>query len=299
MSPRFASLVVAAAVATTALVPAPAHANEAAAMGALKLAKHYYDKGDFKKAAERFREAYGIHPNPAFLFNAARAEQRGFMLDDAERDFKEVLKKSKDKTMRHRAEVHLQEIAAYRKQLAAQGTDAAKAKAAADKAKRDAEKAKREAAAARKEAAQAKEEAAVAKKAVHGKGAQKVVAGMAGLSLKEKVLYGASAGLLVISAITYGVALSARGQAVDLEPRINDAENPLVREELIEQHQKKVEDSGAARGLSVITLGLGVGLGWYNYAYGAPSKDEPAKATSGWRLDPWVDGRGLALSGRF
>lgn len=102
---------------------APAAADEAsagAAMGALKLAKHYYDKKDFARAAARFHEAWSIDPNPAFLFNAARAEMRSFQLDAAEKHFRQYLGlKGIDAAGRRRAQVHVEEIAAQRKLLAA------------------------------------------------------------------------------------------------------------------------------------------------------------------------------------
>ena len=89
-----------------------------AAMGALELAKHHYKQGNFKKAAKLFIEAYGIHPNPAFLFNAGRAQQRAFALSEAEATYKKYLQvERKDKRGRSRAEMHLSEIAEVRKQL--------------------------------------------------------------------------------------------------------------------------------------------------------------------------------------
>ena len=87
-------------------------------MGALELAKHHYKQGNFKKAATLFIEAYGIHPNPAFLFNAGRAQQRAFALSEAEATYKKYLQvEQKDKRGRSRAEMHLSEIAEVRKQL--------------------------------------------------------------------------------------------------------------------------------------------------------------------------------------
>lgn len=102
--------------------PAAVHADEAsaqAAMAALKVAKHYYDGGQFDKAAERFHEAWKIDQNPAFLFNAARAEMRAFQLDKAEADFNQYLALTGIAGEgRRRAQVHLEEIGAQRKMLA-------------------------------------------------------------------------------------------------------------------------------------------------------------------------------------
>lgn len=289
------------AVFSGAALPAQTRAadtDKAAAMGALKLAKHYYDQGEFKKAAERFREAYAIDANPAFLFNAARAEQRGFMLDEAERDFNAVLAASKDDKMRHRAQVHLQEIKAYRAQLSAHGGDAAKAKADVERAQKDAERAKQDAAKARAEAQKARDQAAAAKAQQQAKGAQQVVAGMAGMSLKQKVLFGSAAGLVVLSAVVYGVAISTRSSAVDMEKQIAGESDAATRESLIADRAVKVETSTSQRNASILALGIGVGLGWYAYAHGAPvARKEPGKTALSWA--PWVDGRGVVVAARF
>ena len=114
------TLAVAVVVATPArsVHAAPSTGSVKAAMGALELAKHHYKQGNFKKAAKLFIEAYGIHPNPAFLFNAGRAQQRAFALSEAEATYKKYLQvERKDKRGRSRAEMHLSEIAEVRKQL--------------------------------------------------------------------------------------------------------------------------------------------------------------------------------------
>ena len=50
------------------------------AMQALGLAKHYYNKGAFEKAAELFMEAHKLDSRVEFMFNAARAYQRAIKL---------------------------------------------------------------------------------------------------------------------------------------------------------------------------------------------------------------------------
>ena len=86
-----------------------------------------YNAGDFAKAAELYHTAFAIDPQPAFLFNAARSEQRLVLLDLAEEHFKQVLElEGLDASTRSRTAMHLQEIAAVRKAL-----EVAQAKAAA------------------------------------------------------------------------------------------------------------------------------------------------------------------------
>jgi tetratricopeptide (TPR) repeat protein len=106
-----------------ALLARPALAGPSAAeaaSGALQLARHHYEKGDYARAAGLFHEAFGIDPVPAYLFNAARAEQRGFLLDEAERDFGRFLGlPGAESAAKARAETHLKEVRETRAQLAA------------------------------------------------------------------------------------------------------------------------------------------------------------------------------------
>ncbi len=105
-------------------------AGEDAALGAHKLATHMYKAGNFAKAAELYHTAFKIDPKPAFLFNAARAEQRVMMLEVAEKHFKQVLAlKGVDARTVSRSRMHLQEIETVRKALMA-----AQAKAGGKKA---------------------------------------------------------------------------------------------------------------------------------------------------------------------
>ncbi|GEM_PF-3156698 len=279
------ALLVAAMAMIAALVHTPAaHANEAAAMGALKVAKHYYDKGEFKKAAERFHEAYGIHKNPAFMFNAARAEQRAFMLAEAERDFRIVLKTSKDKEMRRRTQIHLDEIKAYRTRLAKGQSDAEKAKADADRA--------------RKEAAAAKAEADQAKTAAERKGRQRVVSGVVGMTTKEKVLYGVSAGLFVFSAIAYGGAIVFNGEADTAATSAVNTPDPALRNNELAEHETLASKASGMQVLSISLFLVGGGVGWYTYAFGGPDDPEPTKKAT-WRFAPTIHRPGLVLSGSF
>lgn len=119
---------------------APASRNVAAALSAARLATHHYKAGRFKKAARLYHEAYAIAPKAAFLFNAGRAEMRGFAYADAKRDLNAYLK-SPQATEKgsQRARMHLAEISAYETKIAAEKRDAeARAKAAAAKASADA-----------------------------------------------------------------------------------------------------------------------------------------------------------------
>ena len=96
-------------------------ASSKAALSALGLANHHYKAGHFKKAAGLYPEAFGIEAKAAFLFNAARAEMRGFDHPAAKRDFTRYLTLT-DATEkgRTRARAHLQEIDAYDAKLAEQ-----------------------------------------------------------------------------------------------------------------------------------------------------------------------------------
>jgi hypothetical protein len=95
------------------------------AMSALKLAKHHYKKENFKKAAALFVEAFDIEPNPLFLYNAGRALQRGFMLDEAEKAFTRFVEAEKSgkfegadhEAAKRRATMHLKEIRSTKAQL--------------------------------------------------------------------------------------------------------------------------------------------------------------------------------------
>lgn len=100
-------------------------------MGALRMANLHYQEGRFRKAAELYHDAFKTYPEAAFLFNAARAEMRDFQLDAAERDFRRYLElPGVDAAGQRRAHVHLDEIAAYRRDAAAKREAAAAAAAA-------------------------------------------------------------------------------------------------------------------------------------------------------------------------
>ncbi len=95
--------------------------KEAAALAILQAAKKHYSNKSFIKAAQMFSTAFEISGNPAYLFNAGRAYQRGYKLDEAEKHFKRCLSLVKDKSnpMVRRASVHLQEIQEARSAIAA------------------------------------------------------------------------------------------------------------------------------------------------------------------------------------
>ncbi len=115
-------------VATVAGQPRLAHAappaeraavaNPTAAKAAMDLARFHYSNRDYAQAARLFHQAYGLDPVPEYLFNAARAEQRGFELDDAERDFRTFLAlEAISDESRKRAQVHLTEVQETRARL--------------------------------------------------------------------------------------------------------------------------------------------------------------------------------------
>ena len=147
-----ALLVGTAPVARAAPVPArSATADPTAAKAAMDLARYHYGKSDYQTAAKLFHQAYALDAVPEYLFNAARAEQRGFELDDAERDFLAFLDlQDVSDEARHRAGVHLKEVRETRTQLGAAKikVEAERAKAVAAAEMAEAERAKAAAAAA-------------------------------------------------------------------------------------------------------------------------------------------------------
>jgi len=119
-----------------------AAAADRAAMGALAMAKHLYKQGKYKKAAAFFRQAYDVKPIPEFLFNAARAEQRGYLLREAERDFLVLLARPNlDATMRRRAKIHLKEVREALAHTTRLKAEAADARAQASRARANAKQA--------------------------------------------------------------------------------------------------------------------------------------------------------------
>ena len=112
-----------AALAVALVIPASSAAAEGpaaeAAMGALKLARHHYGKGEYKRASALFHQAFELNPLADFLYNAARAEQRAFELDLAERDFKRLLElPDASAEVQRRSKLHLTEIAESRGAMA-------------------------------------------------------------------------------------------------------------------------------------------------------------------------------------
>jgi tetratricopeptide (TPR) repeat protein len=88
------------------------------AMQALGLAKHYYSKGQFEKAADLFMEAYQLDARVEFMFNAARAYQRAIKLKRAKALFNRCLKTSNaPAVVIEKAKIYLQEIENMEKAL--------------------------------------------------------------------------------------------------------------------------------------------------------------------------------------
>ena len=88
------------------------------AMQALGLAKHYYSKGQFEKAAELFMEAYQLDARVEFMFNAARAYQRAIKLRRAKALFNRCVKtKDAAAVVVEKANIYLREIENMEKAL--------------------------------------------------------------------------------------------------------------------------------------------------------------------------------------
>jgi tetratricopeptide (TPR) repeat protein len=88
------------------------------AMQALGLAKHYYSKGQFEKAAELFMEAHQLDARVEFMFNAARAYQRAIKLKRAKALFNRCLKtKEAPAVVVEKANIYLREIENMEKAL--------------------------------------------------------------------------------------------------------------------------------------------------------------------------------------
>jgi tetratricopeptide (TPR) repeat protein len=88
------------------------------AMQALGLAKHYYSKGQFEKAAELFMEAHQLDARVEFMFNAARAYQRAIKLKRAKALFNRCIKtKEAPPVVVEKANIYLREIENMEKAL--------------------------------------------------------------------------------------------------------------------------------------------------------------------------------------
>ena len=88
------------------------------AMQALGLAKHYYSKGQFEKAAELFMEAHQLDARVEFMFNAARAYQRAIKLKRAKALFNRCVEtKEAPPVVVEKANIYLREIENMEKAL--------------------------------------------------------------------------------------------------------------------------------------------------------------------------------------
>jgi len=244
-------------------LPSPVHAGDnshkAAAMAALKVAKHYYKAKEFNKAAERFHEAYRIDPNPAFLFNAARAEMRAFKLNAAEKNFKRYLGlKGIDSEGRRRAKVHLEEVADQRKVIADQN----------------------------KAIVEHKQRAVVAEK--RAATAAKTAPRSDWLTVG---LWAGGGAVLATSGLLY---LLARAGRTDTNAMVvtNDQELQAHNEQVESQNGLR----NVAVGFALLGAGLGT---WAVLRSGSDGDATADASSHGLRVAPWFDGRGLAIGGRF
>ena len=98
--------------------------SDAAGRELREAAKVHYDARRYEKAATLYHAAFDVTRNPAYLFNAARAEQRAYQLDKAERDFNTYIRVApSDSDGITRARLHLSEIHDARSAFAKQGKE--------------------------------------------------------------------------------------------------------------------------------------------------------------------------------
>jgi len=252
------------------LSPGVASAQDAsakkAAMGALDMARHFYKKGDYRKAAQLFHQAYGFDPIPDFLFNAARAEQRAFMLDESKRDFDKFLTlPDASEQAQRRARTHLKEIKESQAHYAE--VSRRKAEEAAKKVKQAqaAESAKKAAAARREAARKAKEEAARKKAAAKAAGASGAAVGVkkAPQAGEWKTPAGWAGLGLGVAAITTGALLwaTAASDQADLdEAASKPADDGLIHSVDWKEYEERRLDNSSSRRMGVIALSAGAAL---------------------------------------
>jgi len=272
----------------TATAPSTGGAADAppsqAAMQALGLAKYYYGKGDFKEAAKLFHRAFAIDPRPEFLYNAARAEQRGAMLDDALKHYREVLRmKAVSPRVIQRTQLAIKEI---------EGVQRLVAKARAEG--RRAEPAARPARPGGKEL-----EGVGAVKAAGPAGAvtPTVVAGSGGRWKRSAAMPVLGGGVAVVAIGAY-IALATMGEQADLDDRVA-TKAPDGRVIGIDKQTYKTEQERLNRNatISAATLGVGavaVGVGAWMVATQPGAKVTLAPARVGPSGLP-----GLVLGGRL
>tara|TARA_B100000900_G_scaffold198479_1_gene168222 strand:+ start:317 stop:1090 length:774 start_codon:yes stop_codon:yes gene_type:complete len=197
------------------------------AMQALGLAKHYYNKGAFEKAAELFMEAHKLDSRVEFMFNAARAYQRAIKLSKAKQLFNRCVKtKGASPIVVQKASIYLREIQNMEKALS--------------KAKHEGEK------------KAVKVIPAPKKKIVKIEGNWKGTAGS--ISLATAALAGVAGGWLLIT--SYELSKNADDKAADLDigfDEYEDDKNKAERYNIIGWSLSGVAVAGAVFGIWGLT----------------------------------------------
>lgn len=211
--------------------PAQAAESEAAA-AAYKLALHHYEAEAFDKAAPLFHQAFAIRPEPVFLYNAARAEERGGHTETAVNTYRKLLALSDiPEKMADKAREHL-------------------ATAEAEVAKR---RAARERAQAEQAAALAREQEAARLRAAEEAASTRKMIGWAS----------AGTGLVLLGGAAWLLASWSSDQAA-LDEKVADRVDGMVVKTSFEAYtaeQDRVDRLGvmgaSAAGLGAAALGLG------------------------------------------
>ncbi len=259
-------------------------------MAALALAKHHYAKKEYKVAAQRFHDAYKIHPLPGFLFNAARSEQRAFLLGAAETHYREVLTlDGVDARTRKRTEVHLGEVEETRKRLGEEAARAAEAQR------------KKDAAASEKERISAAKAASVKNapaSTMANKGATVGGGGAAVAAWKTPVAFGATGvGVVVLGVGAYLLKVAADDSAKveeDLQRKDDSGKIVGISNDEYNAAKQDIEGQQTIAIATMATGALAAGVG----AYLLMSRPASIGAASrSWHVTP--TGRGLLVSWRF
>ena len=199
------------------------------AIQALGLAKHYYSKGAFQKAAELFMEAYKLDSRVEFMFNAARAYQRAIELSKAKDLFNRcVATKGASPVVIQKASIYLREIQNMEKALS--------------KAKHEGEK----------KAVKVAPKPKPKKTIVTPKGNWKGTAGS--ISLATAALAGVAGGWLLIT--SYELSKNADDKAADLDigfDEYEDNKNKAERYNIIGWSLSGVAVAGAVFGIWGLT----------------------------------------------
>ncbi len=125
-----AAVMVPALIAT--LVHATSRAQRKRAMAHFDRGAKLYKAGKYTKSAPLFLRAWSVNQKPEYLFNAARAEHRGGLLDAASGHYRQCLELTNSpKVIRDRSRRHLDELKTLREEAARKAAKKAAKKATA------------------------------------------------------------------------------------------------------------------------------------------------------------------------